>query len=182
MLGGLTIVGLLAIQKHTGYVFLIARNIWDHIDVRIYNQNLLPEKSLDLGSVPLPVVFILQDGKENTPFFMGQGTKMRIFFIHIILHVCRKTIISGDADLILSQIAVADYPIILVIHITLLRRGRHVLVQFIHLTDALDILGYANPKGFHNVIVNIIHVILEGEPALAPHYYPQSNHSPFLES
>ena len=53
------------------------------------------------------------------------------------------------------------------------QQGIHVLSQFTHITDMVRVMKYDNPMGFHNVIVNIFHVILEGGPMLAPHDFHQ---------
>ena len=73
----------------------------------------------------------------------------------------------------LNEIVITDSPIGFAIHVTLLLGMRQVFIQFIHLTDTLDVLEYANHKGFQSVIVNIFHVILKGRPVLAPHDFPR---------
>ena len=42
-----------------------------------------------------------------------------------------------------------------------------------HITDAIGVLGYAKPKGFHNVIVDVFHVIYKGGLVLLQHDIPQ---------
>ena len=108
-----------------------------------------------MGSGPIPVVFGLQDGQEVTILFVIQ-VKIPILVLHIILHVCRKTILICDADLLFSEITIKDSPIGLVIHAALLQRGGQVFRQFMNIKDALGLLEYNNPKGFHNAIVNVM--------------------------
>ena len=160
MLGGLTFVWLLAGRKHAGPRFLLARHLRYQITVIIYDHKLLNGQSLDLVNFPLPVVFRIQGGKESVSFFVGEGTRICIFVIHIILHGYKKTVLSYDADLIFSEIAIVDPTICLVIHFSLPRKGRQLFTKFMNLVDTLNIMEYANPKGFHNVIVGLIHAIL----------------------
>ena len=42
-----------------------------------------------------------------------------------------------------------------------------------HLTDAQIVLEYANPKGFHNVILNLFHVILKVGMVILTHALPK---------
>ena len=169
MLGGLTLVGILAGRKNTSTRFLLARHLKDRINFRIYHNKPLSGNYFDLGSSPLPAAFSLQFGQEVTLLFVGQGKKMFIFFVHLILHVCRKIALCCDADFIFSEIVILDSPIGLFIHVYLIISGRQVLSQFMYLKDAIYALDYDNPKGFHNFILNAFHVIFECGTMLAPH-------------
>ena len=104
MLGTITLVGLIAVRQHTSTGFILAWHLWDHIFVSIYIHNLLDGQYLDLGSIPIPVVFSLQGGQEVTSLFVGKVTKICIFVIHIILHGCRKTILIFETDTIFGKI------------------------------------------------------------------------------
>ena len=157
----INLVGLIAGRQHASTDFIIARHLWDYSSVRIYHHKLMFGKSLDLGSGPVPVVFRLQSGHEFTPFFVRQETKIRIFVFHLILHGFGQTVICFNADLIFGKIAILDFTIDLVIRVTLLLRGGKVLIYIMHLTDTLPIMEYVNPKGFHNFIVNVLHLISE---------------------
>ena len=85
MLGGI-ILTLIKVRKHDGTGLLLVWYPWSCITIIIIRHCLLAGKSLYLGSVPLIVVFIFQVVQYITPLFMGQGTIVRIFFIHIILY------------------------------------------------------------------------------------------------
>ena len=84
-----------------------------------------------------------------------------------------------DKYLIFSEIAIPDSPIGLVIHVNLLQRGEKVFSQFMHLTDALGLLEYSNIKLFHNSILNVLKVILEGGTVLVPHLFSTQTKTPF---
>ena len=61
-----------------------------------------------------------------------------------------------DVYIIFSEIAITDYQIGLVVHVALPQSGRQVIIPIINIVDALSLLYYYNPKGFHNFIVNLL--------------------------
>ena len=83
-------------------------------------MNDTTEPYLNLGRGPIPIVFSLQCGQEVAQLFVGQGTKIRIFVIHLVLRGCSKTFLSCDTDLVFSEIVTTDSPIVLVIHVVLI--------------------------------------------------------------
>ena len=118
--------------------------------------------SLLILSAAFILLYLASEVDRRSRHYSREREKIHIFVLHIILHGYGQTILGYDADLIFSEISIMDSPIGLVMHVLLLRRGIQVLIQFTHLTDTIGILNYATPKGFHNVIVNVLQVILKG--------------------
>ena len=85
--------------QHTSTSFLLVRHLQDRIAVTIYNHNLLDFQSLDLGSGPLPVVFIFQCGQEVTPLFLGKGRK------YVSLSSLLSYMDVGRTSLVVTQIS-----------------------------------------------------------------------------
>ena len=96
------------------------------INIRIH-QNLLVGKYFDLGSIPFHVIFSLQCVHEATQLVMGKGAIILILVFHLILHGYMDTILSCDTDFLLRKLMVAEWPICLIKHVSLLRSWRQVL-------------------------------------------------------
>ena len=133
----------------------------------------MARESLGFVSGRLHGVFSLQGVHEVKPVLLDKGTMVHIFVLHIIFREFWEAILCCDVYIIFSEIAITDYQIGLVVHVALPQSGRQVLIPIINIVDALSLLYYSNPKGFHNVIVNVLNVIFKGGTVLMPHALPQ---------
>ena len=92
-------------RKNASPRLIPAWNPGDCIIIRI-QHNLPDAKAFYLGSSPFPVISSLNFVQKVVPFLMGNGALVLILIFCIIMHVCRETILSSDADLVLHELIV----------------------------------------------------------------------------
>ena len=141
--------------------------------VRINRRWLRVCKPLDLDRSPFPIIFNLHGGQKFTPLLMGYGTIVLMFILQLILHEFRESILSGNLNNVFVKLFVACGPICLLKPSALHRRWRWLFGQVVNIVDTISELDNSDPGGFHNVIVNIFYVVLEGSLVPLPHVLTQ---------
>ena len=129
----------------------------------------MARESLGFVSGRLHGVFSLQGVQEVKPVLLDKGTMVHIFVLHIIFREFWEAILCCDIYIIFSEIAITYSPVVLVVHVAIFQSGVRVLSQIVHLMYAVSAMEYANPKVFHNIIVNLFYLILIVGPVLPPH-------------
>ena len=84
ILGGL-IYFWLVVRQNSSPSLLFAGKYRARVAIITWH-NLMDGKSLDIGSSPFPIIFILKSGQEATPLFTGKLVIVLIFVLHLVPH------------------------------------------------------------------------------------------------
>ena len=121
---GSLLVLLFAVWYDTSTCLILMWHLHGFIYVRTNWLYLRGWKPLDMRCSYFPVIFNLRGGQKLTPLFVGYCMIILAFILQFILHGCRESVLSGNANVILREFFVAEFPICLIALPALLLRCR----------------------------------------------------------